>query len=203
MMSNLSYNPADSPGEPARSPDGEADCVERARKGDGPAFARLFAEYNAPICAYLAHLVGNDESGRDLAQETFIRAWKSLPGLSGELQFKPWLYRIATNVARSHMRRERLIRWLPWHEESQQVEAFLRVEGPEDQAGETEHIRYVLSRLAPQARACLLLQLYAGFSQREIAAVLAISEKSVGAYVSRGREQFRRLYPQEKGEKIQ
>lgn len=200
MMSNLSYNPADSPGGPARLPVDEVDCVELARKGDGPAFAQLFAHYNAPICAYLARLVGNDETGRDLAQETFIRAWKSLPGLSGELQFKPWLYRIATNLARSYMRRERLMRWLPWHEQLQQADLLLSIQGPEDQTGEVEHVRQTLRRLAPQARACLLLQLYAGFSQREIAAVLTISEKSVGAYVSRAREQFRQLYRQSKGD---
>ncbi|HLH63086.1 MAG TPA: sigma factor-like helix-turn-helix DNA-binding protein [Ktedonobacteraceae bacterium] len=49
----------------------------------------------------------------------------------------------------------------------------------------------------------MLLQLYAGFSQREIAAALNISEKSVSAYVSRAREQFRRLYRQTQGDSSQ
>jgi RNA polymerase sigma-70 factor (ECF subfamily) len=175
----------------------EAGRVELARGGDGPAFAWLFHRYNAPICAYLARLVGDDELGRDLAQETFIHAWKGLPALSGELQFRPWLYRIATNTARSHLRHTRLLHWLPWHE--QRDNALLSSDGPEEQAGENEQIHQILARLAPQARVCLLLQLYAGFSQREIAAVLKISEKSVSAYVSRGREQFRQLYHQTKG----
>jgi RNA polymerase sigma factor (sigma-70 family) len=70
------------------------------------------------------------------------------------------------------------------------------VEGPEMQTGEVECVRQILAQLGPQARSCLLLQLYAGFSQREIAQALNISEKSVSAYVSRGREQFRRLYRQ-------
>lgn len=88
--------------------------AERARAGDNSAFAALFQYYNGQICTYLARLVGNDEIGRDLAQETFIRAWKSLPQTQGELHFRSWLYRIATNTAISHLRRERLIRWLPW-----------------------------------------------------------------------------------------
>jgi RNA polymerase sigma factor (sigma-70 family) len=93
------------------------------------------------------------------------------------------------------MRRERFVCWLPWHEQGE-YESLLShwIEGPEMQAGEVEHIRQVLAQLGPQMRICLLLQLYAGFSQREIATVLNISEKSVSAYVSRGREQFRRLY---------
>lgn len=172
------------------------EVVELARLGDAGAFAALFHQYNAPICAYLARMVGNDEVGRDLAQETFLRAWRSLPALTGEsFKFKPWLYRIATNLARSHMRHERLLRWLPLGEHAGLQQSV----GPEESVGENECIRMALAQLAPQCRACLLLQVVGGFSQREIAALLAINEKSVSAYVSRGREQFRRFYRQVKG----
>lgn len=172
-----------------------SEVVELARLGDAGAFAALFHQYNAPICAYLARMVGNDETGRDLAQETFLRAWRSLPAFTGETQFKPWLYRIATNLARSHMRHERLVRWLPWAEHAELQQSA----GPEDSVSENECIRQALAQLAPQCRACLLLQVVGGFSQREIAAMLAVNEKSVSAYVSRGREQFRRCYRQVKG----
>lgn len=171
------------------------EIVEQARFGDAGAFAALFHQYNAPICAYLARLVGNDEVGRDLAQETFLRVWRSLPAFTGEAQFRPWLYRIATNVARSHMRHERLVRWLPWAEHA----ALQQSAGPEESVSENECIRQALAQLAPQCRSCLLLQVVGGFSQREIAAMLAINEKSVSAYVSRGREQFRRYYREVKG----
>ncbi|MEO8973988.1 MAG: sigma factor-like helix-turn-helix DNA-binding protein, partial [Ktedonobacteraceae bacterium] len=76
----------------------------------------------------------------------------------------------------------------------------LHVAGPEERTGEMECVERALVQLAPQCRVCLLLQLVAGFSQREIAEALGISEKSVGAYVSRGREQFRRAYRQMKEE---
>ncbi len=179
----------------------QTEMVELARQGDARGFTALFQSYNAQICTYLARMVGNDDIGRDLAQETFLRAWKSLPSIEDELRFKPWLYRIATNVARSHLRHERLIRWLPWveHEDGLHAEQ-LRVAGPEERTGEMECVEWVLAQLAPQCRVCLLLQLVAGFSQREIAEALGISEKSVGAYVSRGREQFRRSYRQIKEE---
>jgi RNA polymerase sigma-70 factor (ECF subfamily) len=202
MHYSLLHNQDGASEKPEGSAASETEAVVLARKGDGPAFALIFHRYNAALCSYLARLVGNDEVGRDLAQETFIRAWKSLPGLDGELQFKPWLYRIATNVARSHMRHERLMRWFPWHEQDQQDNPLLNIEGPEINAGEAEQIRHILDQLNPQARICLVLQLSAGFSQREIAAVLTISEKSVSAYVSRGREQFRQLYRQMKGESV-
>lgn len=175
--------------------DADANLVELARKGDTRGFAGLFQSYNAPICTYLARLVGDDEVGRDLAQETFLHVWKSLPDLHGELHFKAWLYRIATNIARSHLRHERLIRWLPWTEPGEhQPYNNQCIAGPEEQVSEMECVAQALAQLAPQCRACLLLQLVGGFKQREVALLLEISEKSVSAYGSRGREQFRLVY---------
>lgn len=186
----------------AASPGGSlVAMVELARQGDTRGFTALFQYFNGPMCTYLARLVGNDELGRDLAQETFLRAWQSLPDLRGELHFKAWLYRIATNVARSHLRHERIIQWLPWTESDQHFAGTnLNIAGPEERAGEVECVQQAMRRLTPQCRTCLLLQLVAGFSQREIADLLAISEKSVSAYVSRGREQFRLAYRSLKGE---
>lgn len=176
------------------------EVVERAQQGDAIAFAELFRIYNASICTYLARLVSNDELGRDLAQETFLRAWKSLPSLRTSAHFKAWLYRIATNVANSHLRHDRLIRWLPWTTNDANVhERDFSIEGPEENIGESECVERALRYLSPQCRACLLLQLVGGFSQHEVAALLGISEKSVGAYVSRGREQFRQVYRRMKG----
>lgn len=176
------------------------EMVALARSGDAKGFTSLFQTYNAQICTYLARLVGNDELGCDLAQETFLRAWKSLPAVQDELQFKPWLYRIATNVARSHLRHERLIRWLPWIEHEENAGEQMSIAGPEERVSEIECVEQAMARIAPQCRTCLLLQVVAGFSQREVAELLHISEKSVGAYVSRGREQFRKAYRQLKGD---
>ena len=194
----------ESPGEsvpPADAmEDGLAQIVELARNGDDAAFRILFQKYNGLVCTYLARMVGNDEVGRDLAQETFMRAWKSLPAIRSNLHFKPWLFRIATNAARSHLRHARLIHWLPWQEnDTTPLNSDLSIEGPEEQTGETECVRQALASLSPQCRTCLLLQLVAGFTQREIAESLGIAEKSVSAYVSRGREQFRSAYRRQKG----
>jgi RNA polymerase sigma-70 factor (ECF subfamily) len=174
--------------------------MKLARDGDQNAFTRLFEHYNGPICTYLSHLVGNDEVGRDLAQETFIRAWKGLPRLQGDLAFRPWLYRIATNVARTYLQRERLMRWLPWKDYASDTSQGIQpVAGLEEQFNAQEAIVEILATLSPQCRTCLLLQHVSGFAQREIATILGISEKSVSAYVSRGREQFRLSYQKLKG----
>lgn len=180
--------------QPKRDELRHGELAEQARHGDREAFTALFTAYNARICTYLARLVGDDEVGRDLAQDAFLAAWRALPRVMGELRFGPWLYRIATNTARSHLRRAALIRWLPWTEETTSPAGQGGIAGPEAHAGEAEAVKLALAQLAPQCRVCLLLQLEGGFSQREIAELLGISEKSASAYVSRGREQFRQAH---------
>ncbi len=185
-----------SPPSPLPAPDASVTAmVERAQAGDRAAFTALFHHYNAPICRYLARVVGNDEVGRDLAQETFFSAWRALPDLRDTSRFGPWLYRIATNLARTHLRQARLARWLPWAEPvGSQADSVPTTAGPEGQVSETQQVQAALAQVTPKYRMCLLLQLEGGFSQREIAHLLHVTEKSVSVYVSRGREEFRRAY---------
>lgn len=174
---------------------GLSTLVARARGGDDTAFAALYERYLIPISRYLARLVGDDELGSDLAQDTFLAAWRALPRIEDQSYFVPWLYRIASNLARSHLRRARLIRWLPWgDQEGFQPVNFPSIAGPEEQTGEVERIRLALAEVSQKYRFCLLLQLEAGFSQREIAQLLGLNEKSVSVYISRGRQQFRQAF---------
>jgi RNA polymerase sigma-70 factor (ECF subfamily) len=168
--------------------------VQRAQQGEHAAFTVLFERYNAPISRYLARLVGDAELGRDLAQDTFLQAWRSLSRLRDGERFSSWLYQIATNLARSHARRARLIHWLPWSGPLESAAGSSRMERPEDHVGETEQVLLALAQLPPKRRACVLLALEGGFTHREIARLLGISEKSVDSYVSRGCQQFRLAY---------
>src|SRR3974390_496042 len=113
-----------------------ATIVERAQAGDKLAFAALFENYNARICTYLAHIVGHEEEGRDLAQETFLKAWQSIGSLQNESRFDTWLYRIATNTAFDYLRR-RKFHWSRWDTiEKENVPASMRIAGPEEQVAE-------------------------------------------------------------------
>jgi RNA polymerase sigma-70 factor (ECF subfamily) len=172
------------------------EVVAQARAGDKLAFDTLFEYYNARICTYLAHIVGDKEEGRDLAQETFLKAWQGIGSIHNQARFDTWLYRIATNTAIDHLRR-RKFRWSHWETNAiYNTPASMSISGPEEQVAEQEHIRQALAKVSLKYRTCLLLQLVADFSQRQIATSLKISEKSVSVYVSRGSEQFRVAYQQ-------
>jgi RNA polymerase sigma-70 factor, ECF subfamily len=170
------------------------EVVRDAQSGSMSAFDTLFRYYNARICTYLTRMVGNDEEGHDLAQETFIKVWRALPEMNDESRFEIWLYRIATNTAIDQLRR-RKFRWpLSKNHEADDTSESMRVAGPEEQIEVAELIKLALAQLSPQYRACLLLQHVVGFSQREIAQALKLSEKSISIYVGRGSEQFRQAY---------
>ena len=168
------------------------EVVRDAQAGNVSAFNTLYQYYNGRICTFLARMVGNDEEGRDLAQETFIKVWRSLAQVQDETQFDTWLYRIATNTAIDHLRR-RKSRW-PLCKHSNDETECMYMAGPEGQVEESEIVKLALAQLSPQYRACLLLQHVVGFTQREIAQSLNLSEKSISIYINRGCEQFRRAY---------
>jgi RNA polymerase sigma-70 factor (ECF subfamily) len=173
-----------------------AEKVKRAQEGDEAAFDCLFQAYNTRICTYLLHMVGNMEEAHDLAQETFLKAWKALSQTtqSFDLRFDSWLYRIATHTAIDYLRSKQF-RWLRFIQRDQ--DAWNRVVSPdnlEERVAEYEHIMQALAQVTAKYRACLLLQVEAGLTQKEIAHLLKSTEKSVSVYVSRGREQFRQAY---------
>jgi RNA polymerase sigma-70 factor (ECF subfamily) len=153
-------------------------------------FEALLRAYQQPITAYLCNLLGDEERGQELAQETFLRAYRALArGLRVDHP-KAWLYRIATNVAKDEFRRARLIKWLPF--QTVEHEPALQVPDATDCVADQLMVRAALEELSPAYRVPLLLHLSEGLSTHEIAEVLNLSQGAVKMRLSRAREQFRR-----------
>jgi RNA polymerase sigma-70 factor (ECF subfamily) len=152
-------------------------------------FETLLHSYQHSITAYLCNLLGDEERGQELAQETFLRAYRALArGLRVDHP-RAWLYRIATNVAKDEFRRARLIKWLPF--QSVEHEPALQVPDAADCVAEQLLVRSALAKLSPDYRVPLLLHLGEGLSTNEIAEVLNLSQGAVKMRLSRAREQFR------------
>lgn len=172
----------------------ERELVDRAQAIDSVAYDVLVDRYNQRICTYIARMIGDDETGRDLAQETFIKAWQALPSLQGDKMFQAWLYRIATNTAKDYLRRKQLIQWLPWEKHEEFIADAMSVAGPEDGIADRDFLKFALIQIPFKYRHCVILQIIEERPQREIAALLGISERSVSTYVNRGLEHLRRFY---------
>ena len=80
--------------------DADTPLVERARAGDARAFEMLVVRYRRRIERLIGRMTRDEGLIQDLAQETFLRAWRALPQFRGESAFYTWLYRIAVNTAK-------------------------------------------------------------------------------------------------------
>jgi RNA polymerase sigma-70 factor (ECF subfamily) len=92
--------------------DADALLVERVRLGDARAFEMLVVKYQRRIERLIGRMVRDPELVQDIAQETFVRAWRALPQFRGESAFYTWLYRIAVNTTRKmlgQLRRDPLV----------------------------------------------------------------------------------------------
>ncbi|MDX2030923.1 MAG: sigma-70 family RNA polymerase sigma factor [Blastocatellia bacterium] len=81
--------------------------VDRARRGDEEAFHLIFNRYGRPVLSFINNFVQNRELAEELAQETFVRAYRSLGGLRDDLRLSTWLFGIARNVVRESARQLR------------------------------------------------------------------------------------------------
>jgi RNA polymerase sigma-70 factor (ECF subfamily) len=85
----------------------DEELVARSRGGDAESFNQLILRWERPIYALAYRVIGREEDARDVCQETFLRAFRALPGFKGQAKFSSWLYRIALNLCRDWMRRQR------------------------------------------------------------------------------------------------
>jgi RNA polymerase sigma-70 factor (ECF subfamily) len=83
------------------------ELVARSMGGDAESFNQLILRWERPIYALAYRVIGREEDARDVCQETFLRAFRALPGFKGQAKFSSWLYRIALNLCRDWIRRQR------------------------------------------------------------------------------------------------
>lgn len=85
------------------APDADHALVTLAQAGDDRAYEMLVVKYQRRIERLVGRMVRDGDVVQDIAQETFIRAWRALRNFRGEAQFYTWLYRIAVNTAKKHL----------------------------------------------------------------------------------------------------
>ena len=175
----------------------EAQAIARARTGSTDAFGEIIEHYQVPIVRYLYRLTGQHDVAEDLAQDTFLQAYRSILKTRSELAFKPWLYRIATNNAFQYHRRRRLLSFLPFTGSEEWVPE--QADAGTDRIDERMAIEEALVKVPQERRACMVLHFVEGLKYREIADIVGVSEEAVRKRVARGSQEFRRAYGAARG----
>jgi RNA polymerase sigma-70 factor (ECF subfamily) len=168
----------------------DASVIATIRAGNVDAFAGIVEHYQVPIFRYLFRMTGDYELARDLAQDTFVQAYKSILKTDSTLQLKAWLYRIATNNALQNRRRKKLLSFISFEDRRK---SRFEAENTGDPPNVID-IQQALTGVPAEYRVCLILHFVEGFKYGEIGLTLGISEEAVRKRVARGKLAFRRAY---------
>jgi RNA polymerase sigma-70 factor (ECF subfamily) len=157
-------------------------------------FDRLFNQYSGPIYNYALRMIGDADRAADIAQDTFIKAFRKLDTLTDASAARSWIYRIATNTAIDEMRRRRHV--VPMNDDEKRHDQPDRGPGPETQVLSgllDERIGRALLRLKPNHRQCLILSDVEDMSAAQIGEVMEMSGGAVRVLLFRARAEMRRL----------
>jgi RNA polymerase sigma-70 factor (ECF subfamily) len=161
--------------------------IHAAQQGDRPAFAELVKRYWDRLYRWLYHLTHDCHTAEDLAQETFLKAFRHLNTFRTGSHFQAWLFRIAHNSFVNHRRASSRTR----HPLPEQLAA--NEPGPDEQAMSQESLRLLaraVGRLPTDFRAAFLLRVEEGLSFREIAGVLGLNEETARWRVFKARQKL-------------
>ena len=195
----------------------DAELVVKSRKGDIEAFNHLVSRWEKRLYNYLLRLLagrpGYREDALDLAQEAFLKAYQSLKALEDAAKFSAWLYRIAHNLAFSHLRsqmvrpvaaefsesdgqRERLTGWT---DDWKDIAAGSRRLTAQPAFGREMEIAVAraLESLPPEQREAIVLKVYHGFLFEEIAEITSSPVSTVKTRVYAGFSQLRAILESE------
>jgi RNA polymerase sigma-70 factor (ECF subfamily) len=176
----------------------DEELVARSRGGDAESFNQLVVRWERPIYALAYRVIGREEDARDVCQETFLRAFRALGGFKGQAKFSSWLYRIALNLCRDWIRRQRRT---PVAEAPEGVDLLdLAAEQAPSESVEELVARRELGRAVAKAMAALpedqrtaiILKEYHGLTFQEIADLLGCPLSTVKTRLYQGLTVLRR-----------
>jgi RNA polymerase sigma-70 factor (ECF subfamily) len=180
--------------------DPDRDLVEAAGRGSPEAFEELVRRYQGQIVNLARAMTASDTDADDLAQETFVRVWRSVAAFRGDSTFKTWIYGIALNVIRTHRVRQsrllRLFRSPPPHRDDTDADPLERAsvsDGIETPMAMRELIDRALATLPDELREAVVLRDVQGLDYLEIGAALNVPIGTVESRIFRARKRLRPL----------
>jgi RNA polymerase sigma-70 factor, ECF subfamily len=162
----------------------DTDLIARAAGGDTSAFQALVERHRAMVYRVAYQFSGNHHDAEDIAQEVFIKIYRSLDRFRHDAQLTSWMYRIVMNACIDHRRRHRASSSATAGDEAEyrMLNAAEETPGPEERAYASEIgevLEFEISRLPKGQRIVFLMRHYQGMKLCEIAEALGLAEGTV------------------------
>jgi len=179
----------------------DAEVMLRVKAGDESAFNFLVQKYRRPLVSFMYRMARNTAAAEDLAQEVFLRVYRSRQTYEASAKFTTWLYRIATNLAVNHARDTR----------KERPEVMVSLDEPDEETGTTldvadgtitaeealvrrermAAIRSKVEALPERQKVAVLMHKYQQMDYKQIADVLKLSESATKSLLFRAYETLR------------
>ncbi|MEN6299902.1 MAG: RNA polymerase sigma factor [Anaerolineaceae bacterium] len=173
----------------------EAVWLVRVQNGDQQAFTHIVEAYQKPVYNLCYRMLNNAEDAEDAAQETFLRAYRSINQFDHSRQFSTWLLSIAAHYCIDQIRKNRMT--IISLEDQPNQEIPDKLPGPESTLSkreEQDRMRLLLEKLNPTDRAAVIMYYWYNYSYDEIAQSLSLSESAVKSRLHRARKEMARLW---------
>jgi RNA polymerase sigma-70 factor (ECF subfamily) len=171
--------------------------MELVGQGDMDAFERLIERHQALVAGTVARMLGSNSDVEDIAQQVFIRVWKSAPRYTPRAKFTTWLLKITRNLVFNELRRTKRRAQVPIQPNPETDEIGLKDDtGGTPDAALLEHelqqaIEQAIMRLPETQRMALVLRRYEQLSYEEIAEILDLTVPAVKSVLFRARTELR------------
>lgn len=191
-----------------RMPSTDEELVAASMGGDAESFNQLILRWERPIYALAYRTIGREEEARDVCQETFLRAYRALPRFRGQAKFSSWLYRIALNLCRDWMRRERRAPMMQPPEDVDLMDMAAATEPSESiedlvaRRDLTRLVEQAMARLPEEQRTAIVLKEYHGLTFQEIAEVVGCPLSTVKTRLYQGLTVLRRELAKSAGGRV-
>jgi RNA polymerase sigma-70 factor (ECF subfamily) len=182
-------------------PSSDEILVAKCQKGDKQAFELLIKKYQRRIFHLIYRLTQDPAVVETIAQEVFLKAYRSISSFRGSSRFYTWLYRIAVNTSLSHIKKEAALesreRTVEYDLQASNLQAeSMKPEDPEELFLRKEFFKHLLDslrRLPEELRTALVLREFSGMNYEEIAEVMQIPLGTVRSRIFRGRARLREM----------
>ena len=180
----------------------EAELIGAAKAGDRRAFDELVRRTFMDTFTLARRLTGNEEDGRDVVQDAYLRAWRGIGKFRGEAAFSTWMYRITANAAATHVRRRRRQQADSYDDDVEPADERpeMQPEAMAESSEALERISLALDELPAKLRSVVVLKDVYDLSHEAIADELGITVAAAKVRLHRGRRKLRDVLYEEGAE---
>jgi len=180
----------------------ERDLVKRAKSGDVEAFEQLILGCEKKVFNIAYRMIGNYDDANELAQEVFLKAFRTIKNFKGDSLFSTWIYRVTANVCLDELRRRKKKAVISLDEDIELKDGEVKRQIPDDAPtpdleAESNEIKNIVNesirQLPDDYRNMIVLRDIQGFSYDEISKIVNCPEGTVKSRINRARQALKKI----------